>query len=240
MVPVPDHTGEVTSRPQFRLSESVETRIPIGNHTVLRKSSMRPSYRTGFCHTVHLDFRPVLSLKGLMNESQTNSPSAIEAAPTSSLSGIEMALENTPPADEAATSAVDTPSSPAPEPSKAVEIFTWIKHTIGAQTHLSDANIAVAAFWVISTWFQEALSCFRAWRSPALPTEATELLRVLHELCSGSLLLAGFRRGDLQDVSRRTLLISEPNLNNQTAALFGKPHKPGIHDRGATILLILP
>jgi hypothetical protein len=28
------------------------------------------------------------------------------------------------------------------------------------------------------------------------------LLRVLHDLCSGSLLLAGFRRGDLKDVSR--------------------------------------
>ena len=51
--------------------------------------------------------------------------------------------------------------------------------------------------------------------------EATELLRVLHDLCSGSLLLAGFRRGDLQEVYRRTLLISEPNLNNQTAALLG-------------------
>jgi hypothetical protein len=86
---------------------------------------------------------------------------------------------------------------------------------------LSDANIAVAAFWVISTWFQEALTVLPCLAITGPAHEATEFLRVLHELCSGSLLLAGFRRGDLQDVSRRTLLISEPNLNNQTAALLG-------------------
>ena len=51
--------------------------------------------------------------------------------------------------------------------------------------------------------------------------EATELLRVLYDLCPGSVLLEGFRRGDLKDVRRRTLLISEPNLNNQTASLLG-------------------
>jgi hypothetical protein len=159
-----------------------------------------------------------------MNESQTNSPSATEAAPTSSLSGTEnseKAPKNTPPAYEATTSAPDTQSSRPSQPSKAFEIFTRIKHTIGAKTHLSDANIAVAAFWVISTWFQEALTVLPCLAITGPAHEATELLRVLHDLCSGSLLLAGFRRGDLKDVSRRTLLISEPNLNNQTSALLG-------------------
>src|SRR5271170_4522381 len=159
-----------------------------------------------------------------MNEPQTNSPSATEAVPTSSLSGTEnseKAPEHTPSANEANTSALDTQSSPSPQPSKAFDIFTRIKHTIGAQTHLSDANIAVAAFWVISTWFQEALIVLPCLAITGPAHEATELLRVLHELCSGSLLLAGFRRGDLQDVYRRTLLISEPNLTNQTAALLG-------------------
>jgi hypothetical protein len=152
-----------------------------------------------------------------MIESQTNSPSATEAGPTSSLPGTENP-ENTPPA---ITSAADTQSSPPPQPSKAFEIFTRIKHTIGAQTHLSDANIAVAAFWVISTWFQDALIVLPCLAITGPDHEATELLSVLHELCSGSLLLAGFRRGDLMDVSRRTLLISEPHLSNQTAALLG-------------------
>ena len=100
-------------------------------------------------------------------------------------------------------------------------MFTRIKHTIKARTNLSDADVAVAAFWVISTWFQEALIVLPCLVITGPAHEATELLRVLHDLCRESLLLAGFRRGDLRDVSRRTLLISEPNLNNQTAALLG-------------------
>jgi hypothetical protein len=159
-----------------------------------------------------------------MNELETNSPLATEAAPTSSPSGaenLEKAPENTPPADEATASAPDTQSSLPPQPSKALEIFTWIKHTIGAQTHLSDANMTVVAFWVISTCFQEALTVLPCLVITGPAHEATELLRVLHDLCPGSLLLAGFRRGDLKDVSRRTLLISDPNLTNHTAALLG-------------------
>jgi hypothetical protein len=159
-----------------------------------------------------------------MNDSQTNSPPATEAASTSSLSGIENVEKspaNTPPPEEVATSAPDTQSSPASQASKAFKIFTAVKQTINAQTHLSDADVAVAAFWVISTWFQEALIVLPCLVITGPAHEATELLRVLHDLCSGSLLLAGFRRGDLREVYRRTLLISETNLNNQTAALLG-------------------
>jgi hypothetical protein len=154
-----------------------------------------------------------------MNQSQTNSPSATEAAPTPPFSvtgNSEKAY--TPPTDEANTSEPDTQSSP---PSKAFEIFTWIKHAIGAQTYLSDANIDVAAFWVISTWFQDTLTVLPCLAITGPAHEATELLHVLHKLCRNSLLLAGFRRGDLKDVRCRTLLISAPNLNNQTAALLG-------------------
>jgi hypothetical protein len=69
-----------------------------------------------------------------MNESKATSPSGTEAVRTSSLSGSEnseMAPENTLPANEAITSAPDTQSSPPLQPSKALEIFTRIKHTIG-------------------------------------------------------------------------------------------------------------
>src|SRR5271168_4210243 len=158
-----------------------------------------------------------------MNDSQTNPPAVTEAAPTSSpgVDNSEKAPKNPPRADETTTSAAHTQSSPPPQPSKAFEIFTWIKHTIGAQTHLSDANIAFAAFWVISTWFQEALTVLPCLAITGPAHEATELLRVLHDLCNGSLLLAGFRRGDLNDLRCRTLLISEPNLTNQNAALLG-------------------
>jgi hypothetical protein len=52
--------------------------------------------------------------------------------------------------------------------------------------------------------------------------EAMVLLRVLRDLCSTPTLLAGFKRGDLKDLNRhRTLLISEPHLDNRTAALLG-------------------
>jgi hypothetical protein len=145
-----------------------------------------------------------------MNESQTNLPSATEAALASPSVGT----------NKTATSGPDTQFSP-PASSDAVEMFTRIKHTIKARTNLSDADVAISAFWVISTWFQEALSVLPCLVITGPAHEATELLRVLHDLCCASLLLAGFRRGDLKDVSCRTLLISEPNLNNQTAALLG-------------------
>jgi hypothetical protein len=125
---------------------------------------------------------------------------------------LEKIPEDTPPPEVAAT---------PPSLSRAVEIFTSIKHTIKAQTHLSDADTAIAAFWVVSTWFQDALIVLPCLVITGPDHEATELLRVLHDLCSRSLLLAGFRRGDLKDVSGRTLLIAEPNLSNQTASLLG-------------------
>jgi hypothetical protein len=37
-------------------------------------------------------------------------------------------------------------------------MYTQMKHTIKVRTDLSDADAAIAAFWVISTWFQEALT----------------------------------------------------------------------------------
>jgi len=145
-----------------------------------------------------------------MNESQTNFPSATEAAPASPSAGT----------NKAATSAHDTQFSP-PASSDAVEMFTRIKHTIKARTNLSDADVAISAFWVISTWLQEALIVLPCLVITGPAHEATELLRVLHDLCCASVLLAGFRRGDLNDVSCRTLLIAETNMTSRTAALLG-------------------
>ena len=48
------------------------------------------------------------------------------------------------------------------------------------------------------------------------------VLGVLNDLCSAPTLLAGFRRADLKELGGyRILLISEPNLDNRTAALLG-------------------
>jgi len=51
--------------------------------------------------------------------------------------------------------------------------------------------------------------------------EAMVVLSVLHKLCCGPTLLAGFRRADLKGLRYGTLLISEPNLDNRTEALLG-------------------
>ena len=136
---------------------------------------------------------------------------------------------------ETAASVPDIQSSPAPPPSQGLQIFTAIKYTIKAQTHLSDRDAAIAAFWVISTWFQEALIVLPCLVITGPAHEANELLRVLHDLCCASLPFAGFRRGDLKDVSRRTLLISEPDLNNKTAAVLGSLTNRGfmIVDQGS-------
>lgn len=139
-----------------------------------------------------------------------NFPSATVAAPA-----LPSASTN-----NAATTAPYTQFSP-PASNDTVEMFTRIKYTIKARTNLSDADVALSAFWVISTWFQEVLIVLPCMVITGPAHEATELLRVFHDLCCASLLLAGFRRGDLKDVSCRTLLIAEPNLNNQTAALLG-------------------
>jgi hypothetical protein len=85
-----------------------------------------------------------------------------------------------------------------------------------------------SAFWVISTWFQEALIVLPCLVITGPAHGATELLRVLHDLCCASVLLAGFRRGDLKDVSCRTLLIAETNMTSRTAALLGSLTNRGV------------
>ena len=158
-----------------------------------------------------------------MNETQTNFPSATEAAPTLPLSGT----------DTTATSAPQ--SSSTPPSSNAFEIFTWIKHMIKAQTHLSDVDVAyVPRSGLISTWFREALIVLPCLVITGPAHEATELLRVLHRpyRCASLLLVVGFRqRGPQGCRLRRTLPdLTEPNLNvNQTAmTLLGRPDKPGV------------
>jgi hypothetical protein len=145
-----------------------------------------------------------------MNESETNFPSATEAAPA-----LPSASTN-----NAVTSEPHTQFSP-PASSDAVEMFARIKHTIKARTNLSDADVAISAFWVVSTWFQEALVVLPCLVITGPAHEATELLLVLYDLCCASVLLAGFRRGDLKYVSCRTLLIAETNMTSRTAALLG-------------------
>jgi hypothetical protein len=101
------------------------------------------------------------------------------------------------------------------------EIYSEIKRRIAHRTCLPDDGSALAAFWAISTWFREVLEVFPLLQISGPAHEAISVLNVLDELCYQPLLLAGFRRGDIKDLRGGTLLISEPNLDNRTAALLG-------------------
>jgi hypothetical protein len=137
----------------------------------------------------------------------------------------------TPPADDAnginaQRSEICTPDPPAAQPfepdSETGELHSQIKQVIAGRTRLPDTVSALVAFWAISTWFQEAFTIFPALVIHGPAHDATVLLRVLRDLCHTPTLLAGFKRGDLRDLTgHRTLLISEPNLDNRTAALLG-------------------
>jgi hypothetical protein len=119
-----------------------------------------------------------------------------------------------------------TPQKPLPPPlddeSKALALHAQMKRIIAGRTNIPDNVSALVAFWAISTWFQEVLPVIPCLVITGPAHEAMVLLRVLRDLCRTPTLLAGFRRADLKDLNRhRTLLISEPNLDNRTAALLG-------------------
>lgn len=93
---------------------------------------------------------------------------------------------------------------------------------IAGRTRLPDSVSALVAFWAISTWFLEALTVFPLLVISGPAHEAMVVLDVLNDICWAPTRLAGFRRADLKELwGYQTLLISEPNLDNRTAALLG-------------------
>ena len=112
---------------------------------------------------------------------------------------------------------------PIPPKATAVQIFNWIKRSIVAQTHLPDDAAALVALWVISTWFQDTLAVLPCLVISGPAHNAMVVLRVLNDFCCKPVLVAEFRKGDLETLNWgcQTLLISEPNLDNRKAALLG-------------------
>lgn len=117
----------------------------------------------------------------------------------------------------------ETPPLPGPKPETVIrQLFTRIKRSIAVQTHLPDSVSALITFWIISTWFQDALTVLPCLVFTGPAHEAMLLLRVLNDFCCHPVLLPEFSKADLRAISGyQTLLISEPNLNNRTAALLG-------------------
>jgi hypothetical protein len=113
------------------------------------------------------------------------------------------------------------PPPPAPRTATALEIFTWIKWCLLAQTHLPVDAAEMIAFWVISTWFQDDLSIRPCLVITGPAHDAEAVLSILRNFCPRAALLAGLKRGDLGVLrwACQTNLVWEPNLDKRTAAL---------------------
>ena len=160
-----------------------------------------------------------------MDASDTTPPATTGTASASSpdVESSEKPSECTSPAVEATTSVTASQSWPSPDSSKAAMLHCWVKRSIVAQTHLQEDVAALIAFWVLSTWFQEALTVRPCLLITGAAHDAMVILRILEVFCRIPVRVAEFRRGDLETLNRgyQTLLMLEPNLDNRKAALLG-------------------
>ena len=124
--------------------------------------------------------------------------------------------------NEILTASVETPL-PIPRKATVLEIFTWIKRSVLAQTRLPEDAAELVAFWVISTWFQDALTVRPCLLITGPASDAMVVLRILEVFCRMAVRVAEFRKGDLATLNWvcHTALISEANLNTRNAALLG-------------------
>jgi hypothetical protein len=115
--------------------------------------------------------------------------------------------------------------APLPEPRKAtaVELIGWIKRSLLAQTHLPGDDAELVAYWVLSTWFQDALTVLPCLVITGPTYDAMVLLNVLRTFCWEPAMVSGFRRSNVKALNwtGHTILISEPYLDKRTAALLG-------------------
>jgi hypothetical protein len=111
---------------------------------------------------------------------------------------------------------------PPPRVATAVELFTWTMRCVLAQTHLPEDAAEFVAFWVISTWFQDALTILPCLVITGPAHDAGVVLHVLSDFCRQAALLAGFGRSHLSVLQWgcKTNLVSEPNLDKRTANLL--------------------
>ncbi len=116
---------------------------------------------------------------------------------------------------------VETPLPP-PRVATPVELFTWTRQGVLAQTHLPADAAELGTFFAISTWFQDALTVLPCLIITGPAHDARVVLRVLRDFCRQPALLAGFRRSHLGVLRGAcgTNLIWEPNLDKRTAELL--------------------
>jgi hypothetical protein len=124
--------------------------------------------------------------------------------------------------NEILTASVQTPL-PIPRKATVLEIFTWIKRSVLAQTHLPEDAAELVTFWAIATWFQDALTIRPCLVITGPAHDAMVVLSILEVFCRVARRVVDFRKGDLATLNWgcHTALISEPHLNHRNAALLG-------------------
>jgi hypothetical protein len=147
-------------------------------------------------------------------------PTLTDLEAKSVASGSTENLSCSPEVNKVWTPRIPTPPQTRPD-SQTRELYNEIKQLVARRTLLPDEESALVAFWAISTWFREVLQVFPILAISGPAHEAISVLNVLQDLCDAPILLAGFKRGDLKDLRGYTLLISDPHLDNRTAALLG-------------------
>src|SRR5258708_25993594 len=134
-----------------------------------------------------------------MNDSQANPPAVTEVVPTSSpdVENSERAPLNAHPAEEVSTPAPSDQGLLTSQPRNTAELCAWIEWSIQAQTHLPQGISSLIAFWVRSTWFQDTLTVLPCLVISGLAHDAMVVLRILDVFCRRPVLVAEFRKGDL-------------------------------------------
>src|ERR1035437_7468419 len=150
-----------------------------------------------------------------MDDSLTNAPPEKTAAPTPppSAGESEKPPENVASIIQASTPASTVRRSIAPDQSTTAQIFEWITSAIVAKANLPQHLAELAAFWIISSWFPQALTLFPLLVVTGPTHDAMVLLSILKDLCCRAGLVAEFKRDDIKDLnfSFDTVLISAPN-----------------------------
>lgn len=117
-----------------------------------------------------------------------------------------------------------TPAATGPEDyGITLELFVKIRRAIAEQTNLSDKDSALLTVWAVSSWFQDFLSVAPCLIITGFPHEGARVLSTLRSICYDPILLSGLTRATLNNVRwelKPTLLISEPCLSKQMAALL--------------------